>query len=270
LFLDTANIYSYGRPNCVGGESEGIVGRWMKDRKNRRDLFIATKVGMEYPGCEKGLSKEQITTECEKSLKRLGIETIDLYYAHADDRLTPLEESLSAFDQLRTSGKVRFIGASNHQTWRLAEALATSRRNGWTEYCCLQQRYCYLRPKPGASFLPQVAVTEELLEMSTATGLPIIGFAPLLKGAIAGRSDKPIRPQYDWADSHARMAVLKEISEEVGATQAQVALAWMTSGSAHVIPLLAAGTVDQLRENLGAFALELDPEQVARLNEAGA
>ena len=268
-FLDTANIYSYGRPNCVGGESEEILGRWMRDRGSRSDFFIATKVGMVYPECEKGLKAEQITTECEKSLKRLGIETIDLYYAHADDRATPLEESLVAFDKLKDAGKVRFIGASNYQTWRLAEALEVSRHNGWAEYCCIQQRYRYLRPRPGAVFNPQVAVTEELLDMSTTTGLPIIGFAPLLKGAIAGRSDKPIWAQYDWPDSHARMAELKSVAGEIGATQAQVALAWMITGPAVVIPLVAAGSVDQLKENLGAFTLELDSALVERLNAAG-
>ena len=268
-FIDTANIYSFGRPNCVGGESEQILGRWLRSRGSRADLFLATKVGMEYPGCAKGLRAEQIIGECDKSLKRLGVETIDFYYAHADDRSTPLEESLEAFDRLVESGKVRFIGASNYRTWRLAEALGVSRRNGWSEFCCIQQRYSYLRPRPGAVFDPQVATTDELLDMSMATNFPIIGYAPLLKGVLAGRSDKRLWPQYDWPDSHDRLSVLRSVAEEIGASPAQVAIAWMLTGRAPVIPLIAAGSIGQLNENLGGVSLELDPSHVERLNTAG-
>ena len=163
-FLDTANIYNRDAPNGHGGESEALIGKWMRDRGNRNRLFIATKVGMAYPGQAPGLRAEQIEEECEKSLKRLGIDSIDLYYAHIDDRETPLEETLAAFDRLVRSGKVKTIGASNHKPTRLVEALWTSKVNGWAAYCCIQQRYSYLRPHPGASFGHQEATNEDLLD----------------------------------------------------------------------------------------------------------
>ena len=122
FFLDTANVYARWWPGYVGGESETLLGRWMHERKNRSRLFLATKVGFEMPGVERGLRAHQIEEECEKSLKRLGIETIDLYYAHRDNPNTPLEETLEAFYRLIKAGKVRFIGASNYPAWWLEEA----------------------------------------------------------------------------------------------------------------------------------------------------
>lgn len=128
-FLDTANIYNRDAPNCCGGESETLIGKWMNDRGNRGRLFIATKVGMVYPGQQAGLRAGQIEQECNKSLKRLDTDVIDLYYAHADDRDTPLHETLAAFDRLVATGKVRHIGASNYQPTRLVEAIWTSNAN---------------------------------------------------------------------------------------------------------------------------------------------
>jgi aryl-alcohol dehydrogenase-like predicted oxidoreductase len=140
----------------------------MRERKNRAQMFIATKVGFGYPGVEQGLRAHQIETECEGSLKRLGIDTIDLYYAHVDDRNTPQEETLEAFDRLVKAGKVRLIGASNFLAWRLEEARWVSQTHGWAEYCCIQQRHSYVRPKPGGSFAPQIAANDDLLDYCRA------------------------------------------------------------------------------------------------------
>ncbi len=178
-FIDTANIYAHWYDGASGGESETMLGAWLKERKNRQDVIIASKVGFAYPGIEMGTSAKQIEEECEKSLKRMGIETIDLYYSHNDDRNTPLEESLEAYDQLIRKGKVRHIGASNFLAWRLAEANAAARENGWEEYCCIQQRYTYLRPRTGTNFGNQVAVNADLEDFCRSNPVTLLAYSPL-------------------------------------------------------------------------------------------
>lgn len=125
-FFDTANIYSCWIPGFQGGESETVLGQWMRDRKNRSQMFVASKLGFAYQDVEKGLRAKQIQMECEKSLQRLQTDFIDLYYAHVDDRDTPLEETMDAFDRLIKAGKVRCIGASNFLAWRLEKSQMVS------------------------------------------------------------------------------------------------------------------------------------------------
>jgi aryl-alcohol dehydrogenase-like predicted oxidoreductase len=268
-FLDTANNYAMWVPGYVGGESETLLGEWMRERKNREEMFVATKVGFDYPGVERGLRAHQIERECEKSLRRLGIDTIDLYYAHRDDRYTSMEETLEAFDRLVRAGKVRLIGASNFLAWRLEEARWVSQARGWVEYCCIQQRYSYIRPKPGADFGHQTAANDDLLDYCHARGMRLLAYSPLLRGAYT-RADRTFPEQYLGPDTDARLAALKAVSEKVGATANQVVLAWMAQSEPVVIPLVGASTVDQLQENLGALAIELSAEQMARLNDASA
>ena len=268
-FIDTANIYARWVPGFVGGESESLLGKWMKERRNRDQLFIATKVGFEYPGVERGLRASQIAEECDKSLKRMSIDTIDLYYAHVDDRNTPIEETMEAFDKLSKSGKVRFIGASNFLAWRLEEARWASKTNAWPAYCCIQQRYSYMRPKPGANFDPQVAANDDLLSYCRARGITMLAYSPLLGGAYT-RADRSFSEQYLGPDTDARLLALKAVAEEVGGTANQVVLAWMVQSDPPVIPLVAASTTEQMQENLGAMKVELSAEQMARLNEAAA
>jgi aryl-alcohol dehydrogenase-like predicted oxidoreductase len=266
-FLDTANNYAMWVPGYVGGESETLLGEWMRERKNRAQIFIATKVGFDYPGVERGLRARQIETECEKSLRRLGIDAIDLYYAHRDDRNTPMEETLEAFDRLVKAGKVRFIGASNFLAWRLEEARWVSQTQGWAGYCCIQQRYSYIRPKPGASFDPQTAANDDLLDYCRRRGIRLLAYSPLLSGAYTC-SSRVFPKQYLGPDTDARLAALKVVSAEVGATANQVVLAWMAQSDPAVVPVLGASTVDQLQENLGALEVELNHDQMTRLNEA--
>jgi len=267
VFLDTANIYAWWVPGYVGGESETVLGEWMRERQNRSQMFIATKVGFQYPGVERGLSAHQIETECEKSLGRLGVEVIDLYYAHVDDRNTSMEETMEAFDRLVRAGKVRFIGASNFLAWRLEEARWVSQTHGWAEYCGIQQRYSYIRPKPGASFDPQIAANDDLLDYCRSRSITMLAYSPLLGGAYT-RADRSFSDQYLGPDTDARLAALKTVAEEVGATANQVVLAWMVQSDPLVIPLVAASTVEQMRENLGALEIELDAGQITRLNDA--
>jgi aryl-alcohol dehydrogenase-like predicted oxidoreductase len=221
------------------------------------------------PGVERGLRAAQIETECEKSLKRLGVETIDLYYAHVDDRTTPLEESMAAFARLVQAGKVRFIGASNYLAWRLEQANWVSRTNGWPEYCCVQQRHSYLRPKPGASFAPQLTTNEDLLDLCHVQGITMLAYSVLLSGAYT-RAERPIPEGYVGPDSDARLAALKAVAEETGATPNHVILAWMMGGQPGVLPLIAASTDKQLQENLDALDLKLTAEQMLRLSNAKA
>jgi aryl-alcohol dehydrogenase-like predicted oxidoreductase len=268
-FIDTANIYAWWIAGYQGGESETLLGEWMRQRRNRSRLFIASKVGFDYQPVERGLRARQVEEECHKSLKRLGCETIDLYYAHVDDRKTPMEETLEAFDRLVKAGKVRLIGASNFLAWRLEEARWVSRTRGWADYCCVQQRYSYLRPKPGASFEPQTAVNDDLLDYCRARGITLLAYSPLLAGAYT-QPDRPFEEQYLGPDSDVRLTVLKAIAGETGATLNQLILAWMAHSNPPVIPLVAASTVEQMDEDLGALEVKLSAGQMDRLNAAGA
>ena len=266
-FIDTANIYARWVSGCVGGESETLLGEWMRERKNRHRLFIASKVGFDYPGAACGLKAHQIEEECDKSLKRLGIETLDLYYAHVDDRNTPMEETMEAFHRLVTAGKVRFIGASNFMAWRLEEAHGVSQTHDWAEYCCIQQRHTYIRPRTGTNFAPQVAVNDDLLDYCRTRGLTLLAYSPLLSGAYC-REDRRIQSQYVGHETNLRLVTLRQIAEEVGATMNQVVLAWMIQNEPSIIPLVAASTREQMEENLGALTITLSPEQMVNLNNA--
>lgn len=270
-FIDTANIYAHWVEGYWGGESETVLGRWMQARSNRNELFLASKVGFELPGVERGLRAAQIEAECEKSLRRLGVETIDLYYAHVDDRKTPLEETMAAFDRLVTAGKVRFIGASNYRAWRLEQAHWVAKTNNWPAFCCVQQRYTYLRPKPGADFDPQLFANEDLLDYARARrhDFTLLAYSALLGGAYA-RDDRPVPEQHAGPDTDARLRALREVAEEVGATVNQVVLAWMLRSDPPVLPLIAASSEAQLAENIGALDVKLSADQMQRLNEAGA
>lgn len=266
-FIDTANNYAVWVPGCVGGESELFLGRWMRERRNRNRLFIATKVGFEYQGVERGLRAHQIMSECEKSLKRLGVDAIDLYYAHRDDRNTPMEETLAAMNRLVEEGKVRLVGASNLMAWRLEEARWVSLTNAFIGYCCIQQRHSYLRPRPGADFGHQTAANEDLLDYVRIRGLRLLAYSPLLNGSYS-RADRPIPEQYRGRDSEARLAALGSVAAELGATPNQVVLAWLMHSEPAVIPLFGASSMAQLAENLGALEVRLGTEQMARLNQA--
>lgn len=266
-FFDTANIYSFWISGFQGGESETVLGQWMRDRKNRSQLFIASKMGFAYQNVERGLRADQIQTECEKSLQRLQTDVIDLYYAHVDDRDTPLEETMEAFDRLIKAGKVRYIGASNFLAWRLEKTRMVSRANGWAEYCGIQQRYSYLRPKPGATFGAQVCVNEDLLDYVQSESIRLLAYSPLLNGAYT-RADRDFPEQYLGPDTDTRLATLRAVAEEMDATANQIVYAWMMQSDPPVIPLMAASTDEQIEENLSALEVKLDDAQMSRLNSA--
>jgi aryl-alcohol dehydrogenase-like predicted oxidoreductase len=267
-FIDTGNFYAAWLPGCQGGESETTLGLWMKDRAARNELVIATKLGFDYPGCPGGLSAVEIERECEKSLRRLQTECLDLLYAHRDDAQTPLEETMAAFDRLLRAGKVRAIGASNLKVWRIAEANIISRDHGWAMYSVVEQRYTYLRPRHGADFGPQVCITDDLKDYGRSCGVTLVGYSVLLQGAYT-RSDRPLPAQYAGPDADLRLAALRQVAHEIGADANQVVIAWMRQSNPPVLPIVAGSRTEQLRQNIAALRLRLNEAQMQRLNTAG-
>ena len=267
-FIDTANIYAWWENNGIGGESEPVLGDWIRERRNRDQIFVASKVGFGYQDVPVGLTAELIESECEKSLKRLGLETIDLFYAHVDDRNTPVEETLEAFGRLVQAGKVRYVGASNFSAWRLEESRCAGLANDWPAYCCVQQRYTYLRPRPGAGFDPQMAVNDDLLDYVRTRGMTLLAYSVLLSGAYT-RPERAVADQYAGTDTEIRLVTLRDVAQEVNASPNQVILAWMQQSDPPVLPLIAASTSQQLQENIDALDITLSDDQMERLNTAG-
>jgi len=267
-FIDTGNFYAAWLPGCRGGESETAIGSWLRERGLRNSMTIATKLGFDYPGCAGGLSADEIERECEKSLRRLQTDRIDLYYAHRDDSQTAIEETLEAFDRLVRSGKIRAIGASNLPVWRIAEANAICRLRGWSPYCAVEQRHTYLRPRHGADFGPQIPINDDLKAYCRREGMTLIAYSVLLQGAYT-RPDRPIPAQYAGPDASERLEVLKSVSAELGATPNQVIIAWMLRGDPPTVPIIAASRPEQLAENIAALRVELRADQIRRLDTAG-
>ena len=267
-FLDTANSYDQWCTQGKGGESQVAIGRWLRERDNREHIFLATKVGFGYGNVADGLKASTIISECENSLKQLGTDYIDLYYAHKDDPNTPLEETLSAFQKLVQDGKIRFFGASNYLAWRLADADAICNKNEWSEFTCVEQRFTYLRPNPGADFGPQKIIDQNLMSYCDARGKTMLCYTPLLRGAYV-RQDRPIPSPYLGPDTDARLPMLKQIAGELGATPNQVVLAWMMHRHTPIIPVFSARNPQQMEENLGALQISLSEKQMTQLNEAG-
>jgi aryl-alcohol dehydrogenase-like predicted oxidoreductase len=254
-FIDTANVYAaWG--GGVGGESEALLGRWLKARGHRDRLVLASKVGSRLQPGGRSLRREVLQRECELSLRRLGVETLDLYYAHFDDPTLPVEEIIAGFQSLIHDGKVRLVGASNFYAWRLQQA--------GTAFCCVQQRYSYLQPVTGASFGVQVATNEDLLAYLRHRQLPLLAYSPLL-GGIYDKPDCPLPAQYAAAVNEQRLAVVRELACEKNVTANQLVFAWMLHHDFPVIPLIGASSVAQLEQNLAAVAIVLTAEDQRRL-----
>lgn len=267
-FIDTANSYNQWYSQGKGGESEVTIGRWMRERNNRDHLFLASKIGFGYPGVADGLAAKTIIAEVESSLRRLGTDHLDLYYAHKDDPQTCLIETLEAFHRLQKSGKVRFLGASNYLAWRLADADAICHRYGWSPFTCVEQRFTYLRPVPGADFGPQKLIDENLATYCDARGMTMLPYTPLLRGAYA-RDDKDIPTSYHGPDTNARLRALHKVAQEHQATVFQIILAWMMQRHPPLLPVFSADTPNHMQENLQALDITLTSEQMMRLDTAG-
>ena len=275
--IDTADVYSRWAPGHAGGESESVIGRWLKAPGNahKRDrIVLATKVGkpMGDEGSGKaGLSRRWIRQAVHDSLTRLQTDRIDLYQSHDDDPATPLEETMAAFGELIAEGKVRAIGASNFTAARLAEANAVAARLGVPRYECLQPHYNLVERK---------VYEDELEPLCRAEGLGVINFFGLARGFLTGkyRSEADLSQsvrgggvrKYLAPQPLGVLAALDETAAELGATPAQVALAWQMARPGITAPIASATGVAQLQELLGAARLRLSPAQGARLDGASA
>jgi aryl-alcohol dehydrogenase-like predicted oxidoreductase len=262
--IDTADTYSAWAPGNKGGESETIIGEWLARRGRRDDVLIATKVG--FAG---GLGAENIAKAIDGSLRRLGTDYVDLYYAHRDAADVPIAETMEAFDALVRAGKVRALGASQYEPDRLERALDISTENGWTGYSVLQTWYNLVdRPK----------FEDALQAVVQRRGLGMAAFFALangyLTGKYRGREDlgKSVRSdrveEYISGNGPAVLAALDSVAAETGGTPAQVALAWTAAQPGVTAPLASARTLAQLEELLPSLELELSVDQLALLNAA--
>jgi aryl-alcohol dehydrogenase-like predicted oxidoreductase len=267
-FIDTADVYSAWAAGNSGGESETILGKWLAQQKERDRTIIATKVGT-HPQL-KGLSAKTIRSAAENSLRRLRTDHIDLYYAHADDEQTPLEETLGAFDSLVREGKVRYIGASNYTAQRLAEALAVSEREGFARYVALQQHY---------NLVERDKYEGELADVVSRAGLSSVPYFSLASGFLTGK----YRPGAKVASQRAEragaylnekglkvLAALDQVSATHNEALATIALAWLAAQPTVVAPIASARTVEQLPELLRVANVRLSAADLRLLNEASA
>ncbi|MER7128766.1 aldo/keto reductase [Streptosporangium saharense] len=264
-FVDTADSYSAWIPGNSGGESETVIGEWLASRGNRDRVVIATKVGS--LGSRPGLSAANIRLAVEDSLRRLRTDHIDLYWAHVDDRETPLDETLGAFDALVREGKVRDIGASNYGPERLAEALAISEREGLARYVALQQHYNLLeRGYEGG-----------LRDVVAANGLVSTPYFGLARGFLTGKYRPGVEVDSARAGSASEylssgralrvLDALDGVAAERGVAPATVALAWLAAQPTVAAPIASARTVEQLAPLLAVAELKLGEEELALLDE---
>lgn len=270
-FIDTADVYSQGI-------SETILGRWLKNQ-NRDSLVIATKVRFpmgEGPN-DYGLGRKHILSGVEASLKRLGTDYIDLYQVHRWDPDTPLDETLSTLNELVKSGKVRYIGCSNFQGWHLQKAIDISKQNGWEPFTCLQPLY---------NLLDRV-IEWELIPICQNEGLGIIPWSPLRGGWLSGKYKRGMQgPQegsrvhtagkLGWSETweiyanERTWSVIDQIfvvANETGKEPAQVALRWLLQSPGVTAPIIGVRTMSHLESNLGSTGWELNPDQMAKLNQ---
>jgi aryl-alcohol dehydrogenase-like predicted oxidoreductase len=267
-FVDTADVYSRWVPGNQGGESETIIGKWFAKSGKRKEVILATKVGMEMGDGKKGLKATYIRQAVEDSLRRLQTDYIDLYQAHKDDPETPLEETLEAFDELVKQGKVRYIGASNYSGARLAEALQTSQKHGFANYISLQPHY---------NLVERPAYETDLLPVVEKYQLGVIPYFSLAAGFLTGKyrsqqdAEKTKRgamvQKYlnDWG--FGVVAALDEVANAKGSTPARVALAWLLAQPGITAPIASATNETQLADLVEATKLKLDAESIQKLNE---
>ena len=269
--IDTANSYSRWAPGHVGGESETVIGRWIARRGRHDDVVIATKVGSDMGLGDKCLRRDYIIQAADESLRRLQVEAIDLYQSHWDDEKTPFEETLDAYARLIEQGKVRAIGASNLTPERLAQALATSAREGLPRYDTLQPLY---------NLYDRAAFEGPLQELCLREDIGVITYYSLAAGFLTGK----YRSDADYAKS-ARgpgmkkflndrgfriLDALYDVSARTGATPARVALAWLMARPGVTAAIASATSLEQFEELSAAMRLTLDADSVRRLDEASA
>jgi aryl-alcohol dehydrogenase-like predicted oxidoreductase len=269
--IDTADIYSRWVPGNQGGESETIIGNWLKRSGKRDRVLIATKVGLEMGPGRKGLSKSYILSSVEDSLRRLQIDHIDLYQSHQDDPETPLEETLETFGQLIKVGKVRAIGASNYSAVRLAQALEVSEKEGLPRYESLQPNY---------NLYDRVDYEGSLEPLCLEKNVGVISYFSLAMGFLTGkyrsRDDlsKSVRgrgvEKYLNVRGFRILGALDELAAQYDSTPTRVALAWLIARPSITAPIASATSLEQLTDLIAATKLELSASAIEQLNQASA
>jgi aryl-alcohol dehydrogenase-like predicted oxidoreductase len=266
--IDTADMYSKWVPGHTGGESEKILGEWMKRSRNREKVIVATKVGMDMGDGKRGLSKSYILRAAADSLRRLQTDYVDLYQSHIDDPDTPMEETLGAYAELIQQGKVRAIGASNFKAERLTAALETSKKSGLPAYQTLQPNYSLIERAEYESNLEPICKKE---------GLGVINYFPLAGGFLTGK----YRSEEDLAGkARARnvakylndrgfkiLGAIDQIAKQYHATPAKVSLAWLLARPSITAPIVSATNLDQLKDIISSTELSLDRDSIEFLNK---
>jgi len=270
-FIDTANSYSRWKPGNKGGESETIIGNWMKARNNREQVIIATKVGADMGNGDKGLSKRHITQAVEESLKRLNTNYIDLYQSHYDDPDTPIEETLETYDALIKAGKVRWIGASNFTPERLVASLESSKKHNLASYQTFQPEYNLYSREQFEQDYEQICVENHL---------GVINYYALASGFLSGkyRSEDDLNKSqrgggvknYLNERGFAILKALDLVAAQHNTKPATVALAWLIARSSVTAPIASVTSLQQLEDLTHAATLKLDKEAIVTLNEASA
>ena len=270
-FIDTADVYSRWKPGNSGGESEKIIGNWLKEKKNRHDIILTTKVGSDMGDGKKGLKKEYILKAVEDSLKRLKTDYLDLYQTHFDDESTPVLETLEAYNQLVKDGKIRWIGTSNMSPERIKESLGTSAEKGLPSYETLQPHYnLYAREKYESQYEP----------LALGHGLGVFTYFSLESGFLTGKyktkEDLKKSPRGGDMDKYfdARglkiLNALDEISKQNDTTPASVALAWLIQRPSVTAPIVSATSLNQLDAIIQAPDLNLNSDAIRFLNGSSA
>jgi aryl-alcohol dehydrogenase-like predicted oxidoreductase len=271
-FIDTADTYSTWVPGHHGGESETIIGNWLKRSARRKEVVIATKVGMEMAPDRKGLSAEHIARSVEESLRRLQTDHIDLYFAHRDDPSTPLEETLRAYQKLIEQGKVRTIGASNYTAARFAEALKVSREHGLPRYEVLEPLYNLYARADYESGLEPLCLEQHV---------GVVSYSALASGFLTGKyrtaqdatksaRGKGVVEKFLNGRGLRILAALDDVGQRYSASPTSVALAWQIARPSISAPIASATTVDQLSDLIAATQLKLDQAAIEQLNTASA
>jgi aryl-alcohol dehydrogenase-like predicted oxidoreductase len=273
-FIDTADVYARWVPGNSGGESETALGKWMAARKNRQAVVIATKVmGPMGPGPnDTGLSRQHIAAGVEASLRRLQTDYIDLYQAHWDDRQTPLDETMRAFDDLVRQGKVRYVGCSNYVAWRLTRALWESDKRGLGRYESLQPKY---------NLVFRDEYERELEPLCLEQGVGVIPYSTLGSGFLTGKYRRGgalpttaraggVQKTYMTDRGFAVLDAVEQVAAKTGATPAQVSLSWLAHRPGITAPIASATSPVQLKELVGGIELRLDDEATATLDRASA
>jgi aryl-alcohol dehydrogenase-like predicted oxidoreductase len=270
-FLDTADFYSAWIPGNAGGESEAIIGRWLKERRHRSKIIIATKVRqpMGPEPNDQGLSRKHILEAVEASLRRLQTDYIDLYLMHAFDAETPIDETLKALDDLQRSGKVRYVGASNYPAWRLVEALWSADAHDTVRFDALEPHY---------NLVHREEFERDLKMVCEQYHIGVTPYSPLANGFLTGKYQRgqptssmrasSVQGRYNTDRAWHTLEVVQNIAQEVESTAAAVTLAWLLAQPVITAPIIGANSAEQLQSSFAALGVKLTPEQRARLDEA--